>query len=60
MWWIIGIIVVYAVVKALLDNSGSGGGNGPGGGGGKKLPLPVKMGAAGYIGYKAGKGIAKW
>jgi hypothetical protein len=62
-WWIVGGLLFIGWIFNAINGNGGSGGNGPpgggGGGGGKKLPLPVKMAAAGIGGYAIGKKIAR-
>lgn len=63
MAWIGFIIIVILIIVAFTRGGGSSGndendGSG-GGGGGRKIPLPVKIGAAGAAGYVIGKKLGK-
>lgn len=58
MGWLIGLFVLYVICRVIISRGGGSDGGPPGGGGGK-IPLPVKMGAAGVAGYTIGKNIAK-
>ena len=61
MWWLIGLCVLYGIIKVIITGGGNSGGGDPpgGGGGGRKMGLGTKMTIAGVGGYAIGKKIAK-
>lgn len=63
MEWLIGIVMVFLIVRAYVNasnknNRNDDDDNDSGGGGGKKLNLPTKMAIGATAGYVAGKHMA--